>query len=245
MQLILLAAGRGSRLGEFANDKPKSLVDIDGVAYLELQRRAFEAFPFSQKIVVCGFGADHLRSFFAARSGWTLVDNPEWERGNLYSLKAAWPFIRDDFYLFNADHYYSMRTYRRIFAHEADAITVFCDQDRNLIADDMKAKCAPSGAISDKTRLLAMSKALSDYDAGYVGVTRVPQSLLELYGHGVAAAETELGDKANVEHVIHTLAGDGADVRVADISGSWWTEIDTPEDLSRARETIRLARGRD
>lgn len=241
MQLVILAAGRGVRLGESAENKPKSLVSVDGVPYLELQLRAFDRFAFDRKMIVGGYGITALRELLDAsrRDDWMLVENADFHKGNLYSLKAALPFLHGDFFLFNADHYYALSTYRKIFAADSDRVTVFCDQDRILTDDDMKVKTGGAKRFADgNSRVQSMSKTLTDFDGGYVGVTRVPQNLLPLYLDGVAATETEFGDKANVEHVIHWMAGKGNEIRVADASGSWWTEIDTPEDLAKARSTI-------
>lgn len=241
MQLVILAAGRGVRLGEVAENKPKSLVTVDGVPYLELQLRAFDRFPLREKIVVGGYGIDALRGLLGdgARGDWWLVENPDFHKGNLYSLKAALPFLTDDFFLFNADHYYALPTYRKIFSTDSDRVTVFCDQDRVLTDDDMKVKSSGPAKFSEgRSSVREMSKTLSEYEGGYVGVTRVPKKLLPLYLEGVEAAERELGDKANVEHVIHWMAGRGHEIRIADISGSWWTEVDTPEDLAKARAAI-------
>jgi putative acetyltransferase len=241
LQLVILAAGRGVRLGKSAENKPKSLVTVDGVPYLELQLRAFDRFAFSRKIIVGGYGIAALRGLLDGnrRDDWTLVENADFLRGNLYSLKAALPFLSEDLFLFNADHYYALPTYRKIFAADSDLVAVFCDQDRALTDDDMKVKTSGPKNFSDgRSRVQAMSKTLPDFDGGYVGVTRVPKNLLPLYLDGVAATEREIGDKANVEHVIHWMAGRGGEIRVADTSGSWWTEIDTPEDLAKACATI-------
>jgi choline kinase len=68
-----------------------------------------------------------------------LIKNPEYEKGNLYSLHAALPEVKGDFFVFNADHYYSFENYQKIFSADGgDHITVFCDQDRVLQPDDMK-----------------------------------------------------------------------------------------------------------
>jgi choline kinase len=87
-------------------------------------------------------------------------------------------------------------------------------------------------------RLIAMAKTLPEWDAGYVGVTYVPVASFETYFKEFAASAIQLGDKANVEHILDRLAGQGGVIDMRDISGSWWTEIDTPEDLSKARDII-------
>jgi choline kinase len=236
LQLVILAAGCGVRLGDEAQDKPKSLVLIRDRAYLSYQLEAFRKFSFSQSLIVGGFGIEHLRNFLhSEKSNLTLVENPEYQKGNLYSLAAARPLLTDDFFIFNADHYYSDATYAKIFATHSEHVTAFCDFDRKLHDDDMKVHTQEKiGVLGVKN----MAKTLSVFECGYVGVTYVPRVQAENYWQAFEAVAKSLGDKANVEHVLQRLADDGAFLPIQDVSGSWWTEIDTVEDLQKARETI-------
>jgi choline kinase len=234
VQLVVLAAGKGVRLGDEAQSLPKSLVSIaEGVSYLSLQVKAFARFPFSQKLIVGGFAIDRLASFLAELklSDWLLVNNQEFHKGNLYSLKAAMPLVKEDFFLFNADHFYSDENYLKILSHRSDHITIFCDTDRRLQDDDMKV-------LSQDDCLINMSKPLTDFDHGYVGITYVPASKRSAYDSAFSDTEREQGDSANVEMVLNRLAKLGEKVCLFDISGSWWTEIDTPEDLEKAKLVI-------
>lgn len=235
MQLVILAAGRGSRLGGDHADRPKSLVSVGGVPYLKRQIENFRRFSFSQKILVGGYGIAFLRDFLAENdcSDITLLENADFLKGNLYSLATARFELAEDFFIFNADHFYSAETYHAILTTRSDEITIFCDKDRSLTDDDMKVRLS-----GHSESLAAMSKTLSDFEAGYVGVTYVPKSAYQAYWKAFDATAAKLGDKANVENVLDGLAARGGPIRVRDISGSWWTEIDTPEDLAKARQII-------
>jgi choline kinase len=240
VQLVVLAAGKGARLGKVAQEQPKSLVTIAGTPYLALQMQAFARFPFTHKFIVGGYAIQSLEAFLQApgRTDWTLVNNPDFHKGNLYSLSAVLPQVTDGFFIFNADHYYSPATYARIFAAKPDDLTVFCDRDRKLTDDDMKV-------ASFDSQLVTMAKTLAAFDCGYVGITWIPKKDLDLYRDTVAAVARDLGETANVEAVMSRLAADGEKVAIADISGSWWTEIDTPLDLANARAVITQEMGKN
>lgn len=236
MKLVVLAAGKGQRLGTHAGVAPKSLVDIGGEAYLSLQFAAFARFVFQQKIIVSGYASDKLFSFLSdgQHQEWLLVNNPDFHKGNLYSLAVALPQLKGDgFFIFNADHFYSPKTYAKIFLQEPEEIAVFIDRDRPLSDDDMKAE------LNSDQSLVRMAKTLTQWQAGYVGVTWVPAHRFAIYQEAFAATAKGLGESANVEAVLNELAQKGVPIQSVDISGSWWTEIDTPEDLERARETIQ------
>ena len=238
MQLVILAAGRGVRLGWHSHNIPKSLVTIQDQPYLAYQLRAFDRFPWSQKFIVGGFGISFLRDFFRnyTNMNYEVLENIDFLKGNLYTLKTAQAVLTESFFVFNADHYYSLENYKKIFATPPHKITIFCDRDRTLTDDDMKVKT--KAVKADVAHLVTMSKTLADYDFGYVGVTYIPQNSMAKYWAAVTATATELGDKANVEQVLNTLANQGEAIEIRDISGSWWTEIDTPEDLQNARDVI-------
>lgn len=237
MTIVILAAGKGVRLGKISQDMPKCLVEIEpGKPYLGLELAAMARYQHHRKIIVGGFAIDMLAEFLSKHpegKNWNLVDNRDFNKGNLYSLAAARTAIGEDgFCLFNADHYYSSAHYETMLAGEKKTITAFCDRDRILVADDMKL-------VSSDHHLVCMAKDLTRYDAGYIGVTSVPKSCARDYWQAFDATANKLGNTANVEAVLNELANEKkGSVAVCDVSGSWWTEIDTEEDLERARKII-------
>lgn len=236
MNLIILAAGKGIRLDTHLCGTPKFLLSIQkNIPYLWFQLESFAKFEFSKKIIVGGYAIEDLRDFLKNHGfdDYALVNNEDYDRGNLYSLKAALSHITGDFFIFNADHYYSMENYQKIFLRKTQ-ITIFCDRDRVLQRDDMKVLLY--GNEPNKFRYL--SKEMKNSSLGYVGVTYVPQGKIPTYREAVEKTANLMGDDANVEGVLNTLASEGENIDVVDISGSWWVEIDTPEDLKRAKSII-------
>ena len=92
IHVIVLAAGRGSRLGRVGDDTPKWLLDIGGRAiadrHLEGIRAAGDHVASTR--VVTGHGAEAIDRFLSARAGDGPVEtvfNPEYARlNNWYSL---------------------------------------------------------------------------------------------------------------------------------------------------------------
>lgn len=237
MQIVILAAGKGVRLGGRFGELPKSLVPVqDDLCYIDLIVAELEHFKFSAKTVVTGYASHKMTGHFI-NHGYADFDfafNPDFAKGNLYSLLAAKSKIRDGFFVFNADHYYAPQIYNTIFSSASDAITLFCDTDRNLVHDDMKISVDKKNG----REILTMSKTLTRYQWGYVGVTHVPTSKLDLYWQACARAADLYGDQAHVEQVIGLLSSEGESIRIVDVSGFWWTEIDTPEDYQKACQII-------
>ena len=129
----------------------------------------------------------------------TLVENRDFRQGNLLSLQAARPHLDDGFVLLNVDHIFRP-SIAALVAAPADFVTAFIDTDRTLGADDMKVKRDPQG------RVARIAKTLTDFDAGYVGMTRVPATALDRYFAETDAALAHEGSAIHVERVLARLA---------------------------------------
>ena len=71
IQLVVLAGGKGTRLGQLGLKKPKSLVEISGRPFIELQFRLFEKWGVDNAIFCLGYESeqivDWLTSFNSSR----------------------------------------------------------------------------------------------------------------------------------------------------------------------------------
>ena len=234
MQGIILAAGTGSRLKHMTESLPKALITVVEKPLLAYTLAFARAVGCEEIIVVVGAFQEKVVEFLSTvrlpKVRW--VENPDYLIGNLYSLGAARAEIREDFLLLNTDHIYN-RKIPEMVRKQCDDLVAFCDHDRQLGSDDMKVLMDGDG------RLKSISKQLSDFDRGYVGMTFCPTRLLEAYFQAFDRVADRHKDRAVVEMVLGDLAQNGVSPVVGDISGAGWLEIDTPEEHAKAQETIR------
>jgi choline kinase len=228
MQVVIMAAGLGNRLGELTRDRPKALVPAAG-RELILRALDFVDHPrVTERIVVTGFAGERLAAFLSARAPDVhMIHNPDFRDGSIRTLEAVLPSITGEFLLMNVDHIYPRRMFPHILSN-ARGITAICDFDRTLGPDDMKVKLA-----ADR-RLTGIRKTLEDFDGGYIGMTFCSASALPLYREHVAKARRFEGDAASAEAALASLAADGADIEICDAGGFGWLEVDTPDELARA-----------
>jgi choline kinase len=233
MQAVLLAAGLGSRLGQLTEHIPKALIAVGGQPLLAYAVRFAQASGAHDIIVVGGYGYDLVAAEVARRAlPVKLVRNEAFCDGNLVSLMTARPHLNnDELLLMNIDHIYRPAV-AAIVAPPADDVTAFIDTDRTLGADDMKVERDGAG------RVRRIAKTLETWDAGYVGMTKVPVAAAARYWATVDAALAEEGRAIHVERVLARLAAAGQAPACRDVSGHGWLEVDLPEERDRAEEAL-------
>jgi choline kinase len=239
VQIVLLAAGLGSRLGPLTAQLPKALIEVGGTPLVLHALRFAAGLAPNKVVVVGGFGFAQLAAVLtqARPIPHTLVENARFRDGNLLSLMAARPALDadgddDGFLVLNVDHIYRPAIAEVVRPPAAD-VTAFIDTDRILGNDDMKVQRDPAG------RVRAIAKTLTTFDAGYVGMTRVPRAAFPRYFAAADAVLAADGPATHVERVLAHLAQGAAPPLCRDISGHGWLEVDTPEERALAEEALR------
>lgn len=231
MKALILAAGMGVRLGKLTDERPKALVKV-GDEYLIDRVIDFVSSPKIDQIgVVGGYRFEMLEKHLSGRDI-TLFNNKNYKEGNLLTLKAAMEFITDDLLICNVDHIYPKDLLDHIIRN-AKGISAMCDFDRDLQQDDMKVKSDGKG------KLIKISKQLSDFDGGYIGMTFCSKELNETYKKAIEEASQIYGDRACVECVLGHMAANDIDINICDTSGFRWLEVDTPDELKFAEGKLK------
>ncbi len=94
MQLILLSAGRGSRLSKKLRKKPKCLATVGKKSILEHNLDFFK--KFKNKIIVTGYKKNLLKSF-AKKNNFKIIYNNKFQSTNMvHSMFLASKLIKED-----------------------------------------------------------------------------------------------------------------------------------------------------
>lgn len=84
MKAIILAAGRGSRMKNLTEERPKCLVELRGKALLDWQLEALRAAGVTEIAIVTGYKRELL-----ANRGLVEFHNPRWAESNMVSSLAC------------------------------------------------------------------------------------------------------------------------------------------------------------
>lgn len=160
---LILAAGLGTRLAPITNDRPKSLVPVNGKPILIKQIENLKANGIVDITIVSGYKADALEQAVHEKyPEIKIVESVDYATtNNMYSaylgIKALFPDgnIRP-FYMMNADVFY-----------DASIITALEKDGRsNLIVVDMGRYIEESMKVVERDgRLVAISKQITPEDA--------------------------------------------------------------------------------
>lgn len=103
MKAIILAAGRGSRMGSLTEEKPKCLVEVYGKPLIEHQIDALREAGIKDIAIVTGYKSELLNGY-----GTHHFHNPKWSETNMvYSLLCAKEWLdSDDCIVSYSDIYY-------------------------------------------------------------------------------------------------------------------------------------------
>lgn len=240
MRAVILAAGTGSRLGEITRARTKGMVPVAGKKLIDHLFNFLELEFFNEVIVVGGYCYEDLKDHLEARDIQNLkvIRNKDYLKGNIFTLLAGLnEFNSDSFLVTNVDHIYPPAMFRRM-KESFTGITAMCDFDRKLCDDDMKVKLSADGK-----HIEMISKGLTEFNCGYIGMTYVDVSRESVYREAAMETVKRVGEKAVVENILQLLAEEKRRAPViCDLSGFGWFEVDDENDLRKAEKSLEEIR---
>ncbi|MGI5239072.1 NTP transferase domain-containing protein [Dactylosporangium sp. CA-139066] len=236
MRGIVLAAGRGSRLGPATADRPKCLVEVAGRTLLDRQVGALRAAGAADVAAVVGWRADRF-----AGLGLPLFVNPDWDRTTMVDTlmcAAAW-MARGTTLISYGDIVYSAATARMLAARDAHVAISYDPHWHGLWAerferplDDAETFALnPGGIVAD---IGGRPDTIDSIEGQYIGLLRVTttgwRELRRAAGDGPPPRDMT----GLLQRVIR--AGRLA-VAAVPVVGRWY-EFDQPSDLERGRAVV-------
>lgn len=240
MRVIILAAGQGSRLRPYTDDRPKCMVNLAGTPLLHYQIKVIlsACIGIEDVALVGGYMSERIDLL-----GSNLFLNESFASTNMVStLFQAQSFMRpsEDLIISYGDIVYESSVLDTLL-HTNGEVVIAADRSwRRLWSlrmenplDDAETFIMANGQVKE------LGKRPQSYDqvhAQYMGLIKVRgdkvQDLIELY-HGMDKASMYDGknfDNMYMTSLIQTIIEEGWDVRPALIDGGW-LEIDTAGEL--------------
>ncbi len=232
---VILAAGDGDRLAPLTLDRPKPLVPVLGKPMIEYTLESFARNGVKDVVIVTGYKGDLLRRHIGDGSRFGLrvrfVHNPDFEKGNAVSLNAAREAVKGGpFVLAMSDHLVSTELLSKAL-DAADGRCSLCVDFKPLpiIVDE-----ATKVQVDGDGRILRIGKDVRDWDGVDTGVFVLTPEVFE-------AIEAVLAQKGDCElsDAMTWLINHGSGLFACDVTGSFWMDVDTLQDLQFAEKRLK------
>ncbi len=227
---LILAAGRGTRLG---NHAPKPLYDLLGLPLLARTLFTLEQAGITDAYVVVGYEADTIREAierigrFRLRIHW--LHNERWEEPNGISVLAGETSLDEPFILTMCDHIFdpAVVTALQSTAENVRGVDLAVDRDLGGVFDiDDATKVQVVGG-----RIVGIGKHISRFNAVDTGVFLASPALFGAIREACAEGDASLA--AGVQK----LADKGL-ARVREVGGLMWHDVDTVGDAREAERKL-------
>lgn len=229
MQAVILAAGRGTRMGALTDTMPKPMLQVLGKSLIE---HKLDVLPdtVDEVIIVIGYRGDFIRATFGDSFGGRRIRYVVQEEldGTMGALALARPYLTDRFIVMMGDDLYAREDIDASFASPDWTVLVqstdsmgaggrmVMDDTGHIVAIEEGDHTGKPGLMN--TNMLALDPRVFDYPM-------VPKT----------AGSTEYGLP---QTVLAASLASGIPLRA--IEATFWFQITAPEDLVRAEEVVRV-----
>ena len=232
---VVVAAGVASRLRPYSLEKPKSFMELEpGLTILQfILERLRRAGLAPVYIVTRREFENHFRGLPSPVIVLT-VDREEF--GNLYSVYTALRYVQPPFLVAMSDHIFEFEILRRLLSRKPERAFVIClDRKPSVseVQEGLKVRLKEG-------RVVEVGKGIETrygIDTGLILVGEKARSYIE-------RVVEERGPEASIGDALSLAAKDG-EVDYVDVTGLLWKDIDTPEDLVKARALYKRILIRD
>ena len=235
MRAILLAAGRGRRLGPLAEQVPKCMVTVQGEPLLKRTFQGLLHCGVSEIVLVVGYQKEKISALLECektllkKTHVITVDNPNFTQGNIVSLWCSTPYFDDDLLIMDADVYFDFALLKRLidsplkdcflldagFKNTGEEVVLMTRQGR--VWDLAKIDQLPSGydLLGETVGFLKLSQA---------STAILKEILQEMVTSGFTQSEYEQAYQRLAQKV---------PLGFEEVKDLFWMEIDFPEDLAK------------
>lgn len=254
---ILIAAGRGRRLGTATEEVPKCMVEVAAKPILHWAWNALARVGVDDLVVIRGYRGDVLETFVRDTvPDATFVDNPDWQTNNvLLSLACARSYLDRPAYVLYSDIVFTPAVAAAAAASTAEIglvidrhfRTIYEGRSEHPLDEGEVSDLRPDGAVARVgKRALPPDEAAGEFIGlmrlgarGVASLARVLDELTQRFAANDLAPFQRASQfrSAYLTDLLQELIDRGVRIDPVLINGGW-REIDTSQDLARANAAL-------
>ena len=241
MRAVILAAGRGSRMGHLGDDRPKCLVELEGKPLIERQIAALRRGGVDEIGVVRGYRAEMIDF-----PGLSYFANERWAETNMVmSPAAAAPWLRSGPVIVTyADIFYRSELVRGLGCAPGQLVISYDRAWRRLwtrrFADpSADAETFRIDAAGQLLEIGGKTTRIEDIEGQYMGLFKFTPPAWSTVEALLSTLDAPIRDRLDVTGLLQRLlTGKELPIDTFGTDGQWG-EIDNPEDVALYQNMVR------
>lgn len=233
MQAIIMAAGKGSRLGSLTEHEPKAFLEINGMKLIEYNIALLHAYGIKDIIIITGYQNERFEEFARNIEGIRCVYNPFFEMVNvLGSFYMGQEYLSEDTIYIHADTLCSPDIFKDLLDTDGDMVLPVdfkpCDEEA------MKVR-TQDGCVVEISKEIPCDIG----EGEFIGIAKIGKEILPDLRTAVKKLMKEKQFGAYFEGAIQELIGlHRYKLEILPTKKRFWAEIDFEEDYEKARKEI-------
>jgi choline kinase len=240
MRAVILAAGRGSRLGHAGDDRPKCLLELGGKPLIERQIAALRRAGVDQIAVVRGYRAEMIDL-----PGVSYFSNERWAETNMVmSLVAAASWLRQGPVIVSyADIFYRSEVVRSL-RNAPGQLVISYDRawrrlwTRRFVDALTDAETFRINTVGELLEIGGKTTRIADIMGQYMGLLKFTPPAWSTVEDLLSTLSAPLRDRLDVTRLLRLLLERKLPINTFGIEGQWG-EIDSLEDVTLYQEMVR------
>ena len=239
MRAIIIAAGRGSRLGEITENVPKPLVEVNGESILGRQIFLFKQLGIDDIVVITGYKREKI----IFKDVNYVVNHLYSSTEQLFSIMRARNFFSGELIVTFGDIIYDQEILNQMISEKGDLVLAFEKNWKESYANrsDNPAIYSDFAHIKNKK----VNKFFTNLDdesfdtddvVEFIGMMKLSSNITEVFLTQYLEIEKE-AEKLKIISFLEMLRSSGVDMSTYFVKNKW-CEIDTPQDLEIARSVF-------
>lgn len=233
MQAIIMAAGKGSRLGTLTRNKPKAFLEIDGIKLIEYNIALLHSYGITDILIVTGYKNEQFEKLSPKIDELRYVYNPFYEMVNvLGSFYIAQEYLSEDTIYLHADTLCSPEIFKDMLEKKADMVLPVdfktCDEEAMKV-------------LTQNGCVVKISKEIpcNIGEGEFIGIAKISKRILPDLKVAVKKLMKEKKFGSYFEGAIQELIGlRKYKLEALPTEGRFWVEVDFEEDYEKAKNEI-------
>lgn len=234
MKCIILNSGMGTRLGNLTKNNPKSLVKLsENKTIFSNAIKILSKFKIEEYIITTGYLDNILKEYVKInfpKLNFTFIHNPFYDKTNYIKSIDLIPELNKDIILLHGDLIFSESTANKIINSENTGVII--DSTIPLPKNDFKAKI-----VNNEVKYISTKYFESDAVACQPFYKITLEDWI-LWKDKINKYCQNNQTNVYAENALNELT-DRIHITPIDIKGDLCMEIDTPQDLQKAKEILK------